>query len=86
MFKVIFYKVAYNHNMVGNRLYLCRDLYETPQERREHFPLHRASMDTLFDCYCVNEFQLKKIHKFLQRQVGYKESIFHCYVGYKILV
>ena len=86
MFKVIFYKVAYNHNMVGNRLYLGRAIWKTPQERRKYFELDRASCKPLFDCYCINEFQLKKIHKFLQNQVGYKESVYHCYVGYKIIV
>lgn len=76
MFKVVFYRVAFNNNMVRNRI-----------EYGERHKVDRASKDKLFDCYCVNKHQLQKIWKCLRDDLWRRNfgHIFKHSIGYQVI-
>ena len=76
MMKLIFYRVSYNKNNVSNFL-----------KWRGKQIIERAKIKKLFECYCVNQFQIDKIMKYLSDDLLNRtqgNEIFKISYGYKI--
>ena len=76
MFKVIFYRVYYNYNIL-------RYVQRGDKHYRDKL---RANKKKIFDCYCVNEFQLQNIKSFLEDTIPHFDNVFKYSIGYQIIV
>jgi len=61
-------------------------MVENHIRERNRYKANRAKAVPLFNCYCVNMFQLQKIKKFLETTIPYFSSVFKYSIGYKIMV
>ncbi len=75
MFKVVFYRVALHQALVSNK------------SRGYGNGLSRATKKKLFECYCVNEHQLKTIKNYLIDRLGWEArsgTIFRYFIGHQM--